>query len=151
MTVLFATTTFIAADRRITWDGEADTMCKVAANRHLVASACGLASAVVRVKQAVRDGAEKAEDLLDCIDEHSMGLVVTKREEIFLIEDGTLWPRHFAAAAGSGADLALGYVAGAHGRRKTHPSPLVVRRALEWVASRRVDCGGGVDIRRVRR
>lgn len=148
MTVAVATRLFVASDRRVDQDGAASSLVKVARNPHLVATAAGLASCVVRIRRAIRDGACDPHELVSLVDRASVALVVTASGDIWRIEEGLLWAERGIVTIGSGGDLAAGYLERARGR-KALPTPDDARKAIRWVSKRRTDCGGGVDVRKV--
>lgn len=134
----------MCADRRITEDGGASSsLVKLAKNEWLIAGAAGLTTSTLAVKRAVRAGAQSAEDLVRYVDTESYALVLLWDGRLQLVSEGTVWPVPDAVAAiGSGADLALGYMHGAGSLSVT-----CARAAQRFVAKRRVDCGGGCDVR----
>lgn len=144
MTCIIATTRYICAERRVTEDGgAASSMIKVARNPWLIAAAAGNAACTLAVKQAVRAGACEAADLLGVVDAGSYVLALSCFGVLSLISEGVVWAvPDRVTAIGSGADLALGFMAGAES-----VSADTARRAQKFVAKRRVDCGGGCDIR----
>lgn len=146
MTVIAATSEFLAADRRVTADGEKSEIIKVSKNPHLIAACAGYASDCLRVRRALAAGAKTPQDLVTVVGKGSEALVLTRRGKIFVVSYGEVWDRPpGTAAVGSGADLALGFLAGRCGRRK--PKPKDVRDAFRYVFARRVDCGGRIDVR----
>lgn len=143
MTCIIGTRKFLCADRRVTEDGASSSLVKLCKNEWIIAGTAGLATANLAVKAAVRAGAESAEDLLPHIDAHSYALVLSWDGRLRLVSEGKVWPTAGACAAiGSGADLALGYMNGAGALTVT-----CARAAQRFVARRRVDCGGGCDVR----
>lgn len=145
MTCVIATPTFMCADRRITDDGEASSMVKIAKNAHLIAAAAGSAACTLAVKRAIRRGIKSPSQLVDLIDAESHALVLTPWNTLYRIESGTLWPcpgGHAVHAIGSGADLALGFL-----KASGDTTIQGARKAQRFVATKRVDCGGGCDVR----
>ena len=144
MTCIIGSSRFICADRRITEDGGALTnMVKVAKNPWLIAAASGLGTATLKVKQAVRAGVQRPEDLLTELDRESYALVLTWDGWLFCLSEGALWPTKGPVyAIGSGAEQAVAFMhgAGSFGARGA-------REAQRFVAKRRTDCGGGCDVR----
>ena len=132
----------MAADRRIVSDGAASAMRKIGRNRWLIAGCAGAATSTLAVLRALRAGARVPEDLVPHVDKESEALVLTNSGRIYQILDGAVWPMPKAVhAVGSGADLALGFLAGSG---CSHPA--AARRALKFVATRRADCGNGVNL-----
>ncbi len=151
MTLIVASATWMAADRRVTADGATSSMRKIAKNPHLIAGASGTAVSTLDVLRAVRKGVTNADDLLEHVDKSSYALVLTPDGRVSKIQDGRVWLCPIGLEAiGTGGDLALGWLAcyerfhggffgGEHGD--------VIRQAFTFVAKRRSDCGGGVDFR----
>lgn len=132
----------MAADRRIVSDGAASAMRKIGRNRWLMAGSAGMATSTLAVLSALRAGARTPQDLLPHVDKDSAALVLTASGRLYQIQDGAVWPLSKGVhAVGSGADLALGFLAGA---RAVHAA--AARRALRFVATRRADCGNGVNL-----
>lgn len=148
MTCIVASQSWMAADRRITDAGASSSLVKIAKNRWLIAAASGNATSTLDVRRAVRKGAMTPEDLIEHVDKASYALVLTALYGVFRIEGGRVWRcEPGLQAIGSGGDLALGYLSAptlgsdfAHIRR-------CIREAFRFVAKKRSDCGGGVDIR----
>ncbi len=131
----------MAADRRVTSDdGSAGSLVKIAKSRWLIAACAGNATSTLDVRRAVRKGAQTPEDLIEHVDAGSHALVLLPSGDVHLIADKRVWPKaRGLQAIGSGGDLAIGYLSGA--------GCSDIRAAFRFVASRRVDCGGGCDIR----
>lgn len=130
------------ADRRIVDDGQISSMRKIGRNRHLIAGAAGHAASTLAVLKLLRSGARTPDELLPAIDAASCALVLDVSGRLWQLQDGAAWPLPRGVhAIGSGADLALGFLAGAHA---THPA--AARRALRFVARRRADCGDGTTL-----
>lgn len=144
MTCIVATTRYICADRRVTEDGgAASSLIKVAKNSWLIAAAAGSAKATLDVKRAVQRGAQTTADLIAHVDAGSYALVLTYDGVLEMISERAVWNvTDPVVAIGSGTDLALGFMYGAGSL-----SAAVARRAQRFVARRRVDCGGGCDVR----
>ena len=144
MTCIIGSSRFICADRRITEDGGAvSSMVKLARNPWIIAAAAGDAVCTLAVKRAVREGAERAEDLLETVSKGSYALVLAWDGRLQLISEGALWPcTDRVHAIGSGAEQAVAFMhgAGSFGAR-------TAREAQRFVAKRRADCGGGCDVR----
>jgi len=150
MTCIVATASFVAADRRITDElHEAGTMRKVGKNKHLIAGTAGNASSVLAVLALLKKGAETPEDLLEGIDKDSVALVLTTEGKLWKCVKDEAWacPLGSIEAIGSGGDLAYAWLHGYYQVAKPVPSVKDVRTAIKFAASRRVDCGGGVDVR----
>lgn len=151
MTCILSTPRLIAADRRIKDDsGERSRMVKVVQNRHIIAAVAGLAADALAVKRAVQAGASTAADLAEIVGGDSYALVLEPSGRRWRVEGWEVWPVHATApeAIGSGADAALGYLAGHAARtgRKAVP-PKLARAAVRFASKRRDDCGDGVDVR----
>lgn len=152
MTCIVAGPGWMAADRRVTSDeGSASSLVKIAKSKWLIAAASGNATCSLDVKRAVRKGAQTAEDLIEHVDKDSYALVLLPSGDVHRIESERVWPvERGLCAIGSGGDLALGWLAcyeWKHGGFFGGPDGNVIRRAFEFVAKRRADCGGGVDFR----
>jgi hypothetical protein len=145
MTCIIGTPKFICADRRVTDDGARSRMRKVYRNAHMIAGVSGVAACNLAVRDALRAGAEKPEDLVPHVDSASYGLVLDDSRKLWLIQDGRVWPVKAPYCIGSGADLARGYLAGA---RKHDVA--TARAAQRFVARLRADCGDGADVVSVR-
>lgn len=147
MTCVVAGKGWMAADRRITdTSGEAGSLIKIAKNPRLIAAAAGNATSTLDVRRAVRKGAESADDLIEHVDKDSVALVLLPSGDVHKIQDGRVWPAERGMqAVGTGGDLALGWLFGAEEYEPLDRAH--IRRALRFAASRRSDCGGGVDIR----
>lgn len=153
MTCIVAGDGWMAADRRVTEDdGSSSSLIKIAKNPWLIAAAAGNASSTLDVRRAVRAGAQIVEDLIEHVDKDSVALVMNTDGQLFKIQEKRVWSARQLAAIGSGGDLAIGWLsaiqvdgpwAGQWDTRKRD-----IRLAFRFVASRRADCGGGVDIRR---
>lgn len=151
MTCIVGTSSFIAADRRITDEmHEAGSLRKVGKNRHLIAATAGNASCVLAVLELLKKGAASAEDLLEAIDKDSVCLALNRDGQLYRCVKEEAWacPPGALEATGTGGDLALGWLHGHYAVAKPNPSVVHVRTAIKFAASRRVDCGGGVDVRR---
>jgi hypothetical protein len=144
VTVIAATSRFMAADRRTTSEGAKGDMVKVYKNDHMIAAAAGWGRDCLSLKRALLSGADQPEDLISAISKGSEALVLTRAGKIHHIIDGEVWPSEKLATIGSGGDLAIGFLAGACGRKA--PTEKDVRRAFKYVFTRRVDCGGRVDV-----
>ena len=145
MTCIIATPRYMCADRRVTAEGESGSMVKVAKNRWLIAAASGWAGCSLAIVRAVRKGAQLPEDLIEHVDKDSYALVLTPDGRMQEISGGFLWACGAPInAIGSGADLAIGWL---HGAGLADPSPKDLKSAQAFVAKRRVDCGGGCDVR----
>lgn len=144
MTCIVATAAFVMADRRVLADEQISSMRKVAKNRHLIAATAGNAASALAVVQAVRAGAQAPEELLSHVDKSSHALVLTALGQLWMLSDGGIWALDVRRphAVGSGADLALGFLAG-----RGRVDPATARQALAFAAERRADCGGGADLR----
>lgn len=130
------------AERRIVADGAVSAMRKIGRNKWMIAGCAGLATSTLAVLTALRAGARTPADLLPHVDKESAALVLTASGRLYQIQDGAVWPLPKGLhAVGSGADLALGFMAGA---KACHAR--VARQALRFVASRRADCGSGVNL-----
>ena len=152
MTCIVAGKDWMAADRRVTSeDGSSGKLVKIAQNPWIIAAACGNAVSTLDVRRAVRKGATSPEDLIEHVDKDSTALVLCLDGGVFKVESGRVWPRETGLVAiGSGGDLALGWLSY---RAWSMSNPIDredVRAAFAFVAKRRADCGGGVDIRRVK-
>lgn len=151
MTCIVAGKGWLAADRRITDDdGSKSSLVKIAQNPWLIAAAAGNAVSTLDVRRAVRKGAQLVEDLIEHVDKGSVALVMTLDGHIFKIQEKRVWTERPLAAIGSGGDLALGWLSAMQVDGGPWNQREVIRRAFGFVANRREDCGGGVDIRRVR-
>lgn len=148
MTCIVATPHFMAADRRVTDDGAGSSMVKVAKNPWLIAAASGNAVCTLAVKRAVKQGATSPNDLLQYVDSDSYALVLLPTGQLYLLSEKAAWarPRGGVEAIGTGADLALGYLGGivSCGGK---PTVGAVKLAMKFVSRKRVDCGGGCDVR----
>lgn len=135
---------FICGDRRITNGGErCPNMVKVYANVGLVVGVCGNAGCFWQVAKLVKEGRTDPKDLLEALDEDSGAVALTADGALWSVGDGAAWPvRKALTTAGSGADLATGYL-GALGSQDRK----AVRAAQKFVAEKRTDCGGGCDFR----
>lgn len=148
MTCIVAGDGWMAADRCISNDdGSRSKLIKLAQNPWLIAAASGIATSTLDVKRAIRKGAQLVEDLIDEVDKDSVALVMTRDGHVFRVQEKRVWsePRGLLAA-GSGGDLALGYLAAL---RIDSYDREAIRAALRFAASRRADCGLGTDIRRI--
>lgn len=142
----------MAADRRVVEEtGDVSSMVKIAKNPYLIAAAAGNARSTLDVLRAVRRGATSPEDLISHVDKESVALVLLPSGAVHKIQEGRLWPAESGLVSiGSGGDLALGWLTRA---RDDLAACLVsdrralIRDAFRFVASRRSDCGGGVDVR----
>jgi len=145
VTCIIATPRFMCGDRRVIDGGLTSTMTKLCASRALIVGVSGYAADVMAVRRALRAGAETPSDLIEAISVGSYALVLQPSGAVSTIQDGEVWsqPRGAPAAIGTGSDMALGYLAGAGGEATID----LARRAQRWVAKKRNDCGGGVDIR----
>lgn len=118
-------------------------MVKLAKNPWLIAGVAGNAASLLAVKQAVKAGAESMADLVPLVDSGSYALVLLWNGTLELIQERRVWAcADRVTAIGSGADLALGFMYGAESCNAR-----VARAAQRFVARRRVDCGGGCDVR----
>jgi hypothetical protein len=151
MTCIISTARYMCADRRIKDEtGERSTMCKIAKNAHLIAALAGTAACALAIKQAIRDGASTPQDLLVLVDNDSHALVLEPSGARWRIEEGVLWPVSAGlstAAIGTGANAALGYIAGALRGTRRAPPAWLARAAQRFAAKLRDDCGDGVDFR----
>lgn len=149
MTCIVAGKGWMAADRLVSSeDGSKGSIIKIAKNPWLIAAACGNAVSTLDVRRAVRKGAQSPDDLIEHVDKDSTALVMTLDHGVFKVESGRVWPRETGLVAiGSGGDLALGWLACVEACIHPTPNKGIIRRAFEFVAKRRTDCGGGVDIR----
>jgi hypothetical protein len=148
MTCIVAGAGWMAADRRITEDGGGtSSLIKIARNPWLIAAAAGNASSTLDVRRAVRAGAQLVEDLIEHVDKDSVALVLNKDGQLFKIQEKRVWRERPLQAIGSGGDLLLGYLYGCSVGSEAPRA--ILRRAFSFVSSRRSDCGGGVDIRRL--
>lgn len=131
------------ADRRITDDGQISSVRKIGRSRSgLIAGAAGTGASTLAVLAALRKGASSPEDLLLAVDKDSTALVLGPDGRLYQLLDGAVWPMPSGIhAIGSGADLALGFLAGL-GRA----DPRAARRAQRFVAQRRSDCGSGTNL-----
>lgn len=146
MTVVCATDRFIAADRRVLADYEKSTLTKVAKNEHIIAAVAGDAVDCLAMRRALRAGAKTPKDVAEAIDARvSHALVLTRKGQLFVVEEGEVWPQKGFYAIGSGSQMVLGHLAGACGRRK--PTEKDARRAMRYVFRMRADCGDGIDVR----
>lgn len=127
------------------WDGQRDTIVKVSQNEHLIAAACGEATSCLSVRHALAEGATRPEDLVGSVDKNSAALVLTRRGRVYQVTYGAVWDQPRVSAIGTGADLALGFLMGRCGRKT--PTPKDVRDAFKYVFSKRLDCGGRIDVR----
>ena len=90
----------------------------------------------------------RVEDLIEHVDKDSTALVMNQDGQLFQISEKRVWTVRPLAAIGSGGDLALGWLSAMQVDGGPDPDVRsVVRRALKFVAGRREDCGGGVDMR----
>jgi hypothetical protein len=146
MTCIVAGKGWLAADRLFTDEqGRAERRVKLAKNKHLIAAACGTGTSIMAVRAAVRRGAKTPEELQACVDAESELLVVTATDTTWHVQNDEVWQcKPGMHAVGTGGDLALGYLA-----HMIAFDPALIRSAFRFVASRRNDCGGGVDIRRI--
>lgn len=145
MTCIIGTRDFICGDRRVTSEtGErCPNIVKVYANVGLVVGICGAASSFYDVGRIVREGKTDPKDFVEVMGDHSTALCLTADRKLWWVSDGAAWPvRRPWTAAGSGADMATGYLAALGAVDKVS-----VRAAQRFVASRRSDCGGGMDFR----
>jgi hypothetical protein len=127
----------------VTTDGASASMTKVAKNPWLIGAAAGNACCSLAVVRAIRKGAQTPEDLIEHVDKSSYALILTTEGRLWQVADGQLWQeRTPVQAIGSGADLAIGWLA-----REQSIDPSKLRRAQRFVSHRRVDCGGGCDVR----
>lgn len=149
MTCIVAGSRMMCADRRITSEDSISSLVKIAKNPWLIAAASGNATSTLAVKRAVRKGAQIPEDLIEHVDKDSYALVLKPDGHLMQIQDGVIWTLRAGQlhGIGSGADLALGYLQAAHNEAGLGHDRAVIRRAFRFVASRRTDCGGGVDFR----
>lgn len=151
ITCIIATPDFMSADRRVTSDsGERSAMCKIVKNKWLITAAAGMAGSGLDLKTAVKKGLSDPAELVQFVDAESYALVLLPDGKRWRIEEGKLWPvaSRETAAIGSGSDAALGWLKGhLSGRRSRTVTPLMVRKAQSFVASRRIDCGDGCDFR----
>jgi hypothetical protein len=147
VTCIVAGAGWMAADRRVTSDdGSAGSLVKIAKSRWLIAACAGNATSTLDVRRAVRKGAQTPEDLIEHVDAGSHALVLLPSGDVHLIEDKRVWPKaRGLQAIGSGGDLAIGWMSGY--TQATGATYTDIRAAFRFVASRRVDCGGGCDIR----
>lgn len=134
----------MAADRRILDDEAISSMVKVAKNPFIIAAASGNGSCTLAVKRAVQKGARKPEDLVGLVDADSYALCLTADGLVWRLQDGAVWPcpAGTTQTIGSGCDLATGFLdaLGDHSQE-------AVKRCFAYVATKRADCGGGVDFR----
>lgn len=147
MTCVVCGDRWMAADRRISGvEGGVSSLVKIAQSTWLIAAASGNATSTLDVKRAVRKGAQTPEDLIEHVDKESYALVLLPDGRCWRVEDARAWlcPPGLQGI-GSGADLALGWLSGVG---KDHAN--YIRQAFRFVAARRSDCGGGVDIRRLK-
>lgn len=146
MTAIVAGKGWLAADRLITDEqGRAEKRTKLAKNKHLIAAACGTGTCILAVKAAVRRGARTPAELQDFVDSESELLVATADGAVWNVSGTEIWKcKPGLHAVGTGGDLALGALISMR-----EYSPTLIRAAFRFVAARRNDCGGGVDIRRI--
>lgn len=145
MTCVIATSSFICADRRCTSDtGEkCPNVTKVYANVGLVVSFCGKTSVAFDIAKLVKDGRTDPKDFIELAADHSSIICLDPEGKITLVADNAAWPaRRPWYAIGSGGDMAIGFLAAVG---KTDKGS--VRKAQQFVASRRADCGGGCDFK----
>jgi hypothetical protein len=159
VTCIVAGDGWMAADRRVTEDdGSSSSLIKIAKNPWLIAAAAGNASSTLDVRRAVRAGAQIVEDLIEHVDKDSVALVMNKDGQLFKIQEKRVWSARPLVAIGSGGDLVIGWLSSQdiddwpwafeEGDDMTLNKRQAIRLAFRFVASRRADCGGGVDIRR---
>jgi hypothetical protein len=148
VTVILGTRSFIASDRRVTDNGESSSIIKLAKNANIICAVAGTAACNMLVKKAIKEGCDDPNSLLKLIDRDSYALILTPDGILRQAQDGVLWPCKQYAAIGSGGNLALGFATGymaAMGSTKI--TPVLARKALQFAAKHRSDCGGGCDIR----
>lgn len=144
VTCIIATPAGIWGDRMITANtGErCDPCCKIARNEGLVAGFAGPFGGILAGCDAVKDDETNVRALAKLLDARVTGLAV-KDGRIYVLEYGKAFRRPLSEAfyaVGSGAECAMAYLAG-----RGSASPDDVRKAHQYVASSRDDCGRGVD------
>jgi hypothetical protein len=150
MTCIVAGKGWMAADRCVTEaDGAKGSLVKIAKNPHLIAAAAGNATSTLDVRRAIRKGCSSVEDLIEHVDKDSLALVLLPSGAVHKVQDGRVWPAESGLAGiGSGADLAVGWLAGMFWNiGNVDPTRYLIRQAFSFVEKRRTDCGRGVDIR----
>lgn len=144
MSVIVATRGFMLADRRVSDDTGARLLpqTKVFKSKFgLLAGAAGNLTALLAVRDALKAGAGSPIDLVDLLDEESEALAVQGGKIYYISHMGVNPVSSKVHAIGSGADAALGYLAGAKSQDEA-----VCRRALRFVFTRRSDCGDGIRL-----
>lgn len=143
MTIIVGSELFLAGDRRVSDDsGDRSHPCnKVFRNKHMVAGAAGLYSAVASVQKSMRKGAASPEALIKDVGTHSHALCLWAGH-LYEVADGYVTRiRSPVYAIGSGSHAALGYLAGCG--KITEET---VRRAIRFSFTLRSDCGDGVRV-----
>ena len=136
---------FICADRRCTSDSgeKCPNVLKVHKNVGLIVGFCGKTSVAYDIARALKDGKTDPKDFIELAADHSAIICLDVEGKLWLASDNAVWPTRRAwYAIGSGADLAIGYLAASPKIDKAS-----VRKAQQFVASRRADCGGGCDFK----
>jgi hypothetical protein len=144
MTCVIGTRDFLCADRCISGDDGArwPSETKVWANHALVVAGAGVTGRLHRVRDATLAGATDMTRFIDMIGDDAQLLVLTPEGEFWEVVSGSRWPVKGLRCIGSGGDLARGYL---EGKALTEQN---ARKAQQFVAKLRTDCGGGTDIKR---
>lgn len=145
MSVIIGTADFLIGDRRVS-DGSGQRLLprdKVFGNKRLVAGAVGFYASTAAVRDAVKRGAAKPGDLVHAVCDESEALCLYRGELWVVDSDSVERVRRPYHAIGSGADAALGYLAGCGSWEES-----ACRAALKFTFTRRLDCGDGVRVTR---
>lgn len=143
MSIVLATASIMAADCRVSDESGARCLpqVKISRNKYLIAGGVGMLTATLAIREAILRGARTPDELCEHLDEASEALCLYKGRIYLIDPTHAAWTRKTAYAVGSGADAALGYLAGA----RTH-SLASCRAAVRFASTRRADCGDGVRV-----
>lgn len=114
---------------------------KVFRNDYLAAGAVGYFASTAAVRDAVARGAKCPEDLISAVCGESEALCLHKGRLWVVDSDGVERVCKDYYGVGSGADAALGYLAGCGAHDET-----ACRAALKFTFTRRLDCGDGIRV-----
>jgi hypothetical protein len=147
VTCIIATSSFLCGDKRCTSDSgeKCPNVTKVHANVGLAVGFAGKTSIAYDIARLIKEGRTDPKDFVEVAADHSTIICLDAEGKLWLASDNAVWPvRRPWYAIGSGGDLAIGYLAALGKQDKAS-----ARKAQHFAASRRADCGGGVDFRAV--
>ncbi len=132
----------MVSDRRVSDDGtKFRPSDKVFKNQDLLAGGVGNFLAIRKLRKAILAGARTPADLIPCVDEDSLILVVHKGRLWEVDEHGAEQIPEVYHSIGAGEDAALGYLQG-----RADSSLEACKEAVKFTFTRRTDCGDGIKV-----